>query len=173
MLKSNKGVTLVALVITIIVLLILAGVSISLVVGDNGVLNNATSAVDSTNYGTAKEAIELACSSVQSDYFAAYIDDQSIDFTDAWYPYDTDTSTAGSYDGYEAVIDYLSDTDGIDAANLDTTNEKIYVLYSGVTYVADCELNSSGTGLISSNFDVDSSDTLDGYSTFCVDGASI
>ena len=32
--KSNKGITLVALVITIIVLLILAGVSISLVVGD-------------------------------------------------------------------------------------------------------------------------------------------
>ena len=35
--KHNKGITLIALVITIIVLLILAGVSISLVVGNNGV----------------------------------------------------------------------------------------------------------------------------------------
>ena len=41
MLKQKKGITLVALVITIIVLLILAGVSISMVVGDNGVLTQA------------------------------------------------------------------------------------------------------------------------------------
>ena len=43
-LKSSSGVTLVALVITIIVLLILAGVTIALVVGDNGVLNQAVNA---------------------------------------------------------------------------------------------------------------------------------
>lgn len=39
---NNKGVTLVALVITIIVLLMLAGISISLMTGDNGVLTKAT-----------------------------------------------------------------------------------------------------------------------------------
>ena len=39
---SDKGVTLVALVITIIILLILAGVSISFVIGDNGILTRAT-----------------------------------------------------------------------------------------------------------------------------------
>lgn len=41
MLKQQKGITLVALIITIIVLLILAGVTISLVLGDNGILNHA------------------------------------------------------------------------------------------------------------------------------------
>lgn len=41
MLKEQKGITLVALVITIIVLLILAGVTISLVIGNNGILNQA------------------------------------------------------------------------------------------------------------------------------------
>ena len=41
MLKGQKGITLVALVVTIIVLIILAGVSIALVLGDNGVITKA------------------------------------------------------------------------------------------------------------------------------------
>lgn len=44
MLKGQKGITLVALIITIIVLLILAGITISLVLGDNGILNKASGA---------------------------------------------------------------------------------------------------------------------------------
>ena len=39
--KSKKGVTLIALVITIVVLLILAGVSIVILTGDNGILAQA------------------------------------------------------------------------------------------------------------------------------------
>ena len=46
--KNRNGITLIALIITIIVLLILAGVTISLVVGDNGILSKSTQAkVDS------------------------------------------------------------------------------------------------------------------------------
>ena len=41
MLKGQKGITLVALVITIIVLIILAGISISMVIGQNGLFNKA------------------------------------------------------------------------------------------------------------------------------------
>ena len=44
MLKKQKGVTLVALVITMVVLLILAGVSINLVLGDNGIVKKAQEA---------------------------------------------------------------------------------------------------------------------------------
>ena len=40
--KNNKGITLVALVVTIVVLLILAGVSINLVIGDNGIITKAS-----------------------------------------------------------------------------------------------------------------------------------
>ena len=43
-LKSPKGITLIALVITIIVLLILAGVSIAMLTGDNGILTQAQNA---------------------------------------------------------------------------------------------------------------------------------
>ena len=39
--KTNKGITLIALVITIIVLLILAGVTISTLMGENGVITRS------------------------------------------------------------------------------------------------------------------------------------
>ena len=44
MLKNKKGITLVALVVTIVVLLILAGVSINLVLGNNGIIVKAREA---------------------------------------------------------------------------------------------------------------------------------
>ena len=43
---KNKGITLVALVITIIILLILVGVSINLIAGSNGILEKATNDVE-------------------------------------------------------------------------------------------------------------------------------
>ena len=46
--KNNKGITLVALVVTIVVLLILAGVSINLVLGNNGIITNAKEAAEKT-----------------------------------------------------------------------------------------------------------------------------
>ena len=49
MMKTNeKGITLIALVITIIVLLILAGVSISMLTGDNGIITQAQRAKELT-----------------------------------------------------------------------------------------------------------------------------
>ena len=45
----NKGITLVALVVTIIVLLILAGVTITILMGDNGIIRKAQDAADATN----------------------------------------------------------------------------------------------------------------------------
>ncbi len=47
-LKRNKGITLIALVVTIIVLLILAGVSIAMLSGQNGILNRASEAKEKT-----------------------------------------------------------------------------------------------------------------------------
>ena len=55
----NKGITLIALVITIIVLLILAGVTIATLAGENGILTNATAAKEETRYATIKEEKDL------------------------------------------------------------------------------------------------------------------
>lgn len=57
--KTNKGITLIALVITIIVLLILAGVAISMLSGDNGILNKAVQAKDATRGGEVQETVAL------------------------------------------------------------------------------------------------------------------
>ena len=60
MVKNNKGITLIALVITIIVLLILAGVSIAMLTGENGILTQASGSRKDTLRATAAEKIDLA-----------------------------------------------------------------------------------------------------------------
>ena len=57
--KKNKGITLIALVITIIVLLILAGVSIATLTGDNGLLSKAQEAKEKTEEARRKEEQDL------------------------------------------------------------------------------------------------------------------
>ena len=48
--KEIKGITIISLVVTIVVLLILAGVSISTLVGENGVVDNAKKIQNDTYY---------------------------------------------------------------------------------------------------------------------------
>ena len=57
--KNNKGITLIALVITIIVLLILAGVTIAALSGDNGILRRATEAKEQTNQKNDEETEKI------------------------------------------------------------------------------------------------------------------
>ena len=57
--KSNKGITLIALVITIIVLLILAGVSIAMLTGQNGILTQAQNAKNRTEEAKGEEENRL------------------------------------------------------------------------------------------------------------------
>ena len=56
--KEMKGITLVALVVTIVVLLILAGVSINLVLGNNGIITKAKEAAEKTAEAQEKEMTE-------------------------------------------------------------------------------------------------------------------
>ena len=58
--NQEKGITLIALVITIIVLLILAGVTIATLTGDNGILTRAIDAKEQTEIGEEKEKVELS-----------------------------------------------------------------------------------------------------------------
>ncbi len=58
--KQTKGITLIALVITIIVLLILAGVSIAMLTGQNGILTQTQGAQEETTNKSAEEKVKLA-----------------------------------------------------------------------------------------------------------------
>lgn len=57
--KKEKGITLIALVVTIIVLIILAGVSINLVLGENGIITKAKKAAEDTKKAQIEEQMEL------------------------------------------------------------------------------------------------------------------
>ena len=58
--QRNNGITLIALIVTIIVLLILAGVTIATLTGENGIITKAIEAREQTEIGREKEEIALA-----------------------------------------------------------------------------------------------------------------
>ena len=57
---KDKGVTILALTITIIILLILAGITITLLTGENGLIKNAGQAKQETEIANEKEILERA-----------------------------------------------------------------------------------------------------------------
>ena len=67
--KRQKGITLIALVITIIVLLILAAVSIATLTGENGILTKANNAKTNNTIGEEQEQIKLAYDAVMADNY--------------------------------------------------------------------------------------------------------
>ena len=56
--RKNKGITLIALVVTIVVLLIITGVSVSMFTGDNGIISQAKKAKEETTISEEKEQVE-------------------------------------------------------------------------------------------------------------------
>ncbi len=65
--KTSKGITLIALVITIIILLILAGISIATLTGENGLLNKSQVAKEETIKAQLKEELELEISNISAE----------------------------------------------------------------------------------------------------------
>ena len=70
--KGNKGITLIALVITIIVLLILAGVSIAMLANNNSILGRAQSTVYMNEIGEGKDFVALAWNAAYTEYLNQY-----------------------------------------------------------------------------------------------------
>ena len=87
--NNQKGITLVALVITIIVLLILAGVTIAALSGDNGILKRGSEAKVQTNVQNAKDLINLGVQECMTNYYnGKYVTN------------DTEVNTAASIGAY-------------------------------------------------------------------------
>jgi len=70
MFRKENGVTLVALVITIIVLLILAGVTISMVLGDDGIVKQAGEARTAQNIAAVSDQAAVAYATVRAEQIA-------------------------------------------------------------------------------------------------------
>ena len=105
MMKNNKGITLIALVITIIVLLILAGVSIAMLTGNNGILTQATNADKTTTIAGVREKVELAIAAAYSKALSASPSGATISVSDVKEQYNTDNGeNLASVSGTDLVI---------------------------------------------------------------------
>ena len=67
--KKEKGVTLIALVVTIIVLIVLAGISINLIFGNLGIVTKEKEAKEENLKQTAKEVMNLKITSIQIENY--------------------------------------------------------------------------------------------------------
>ena len=67
--KKERGITLIALVVTIIVLIVLAGISINLIFGNFGVITKEKEAKEESLKQTAKEVMNLKITSIQIENY--------------------------------------------------------------------------------------------------------
>ena len=110
-LDKNKGITLIALVVTIVVLLILAGVTIATLTGDNGIITRTNQAKEETEKAGAKEKVQVEVAGSFDEYGKFDMDKlkenlknnlglQESDIKD-----NPDGSITVTVDGYEVTVD--------------------------------------------------------------------
>ena len=105
--SKNKGISLIALVVTIIVLMILAGISIQMLRGDTGIINQTHNANQSKNASEEKEAVEWAAAQATGDE-------------------DNKTGTLTSNNGKNLIDKYLKQYIGEET---DSSNQFEYTIY--------------------------------------------
>ncbi len=96
--KHEKGITLIALIVTIVVLLLLAGVTLNFVLSNNGVISKAKQAVEENDAAEAKDGMSLYLANLKIDK------EQDSNFRLADY--------LSSNIGNEGVEDFLNNGDG-------------------------------------------------------------
>ena len=131
---KNKGVTLIALVITIIVLLILAGVTLSMIMGDSGIFGKANNAKELTKQSQALEDIRLIVLEAKAENNGhatlANIMDK-LDKSSNTYAVTLSSKTAKLL---------TSDVDSKYITTVDDSTEKIYV--TNVEYKCEIEITN-------------------------------
>ena len=102
--KQNKGITLISLVLTIIVLIILAGISLYLVLGDNGITEKAKEAKTVTNIASVQEKLELVKGTVQLEKYSVNLDDYLEELDKVREKYEVDDVKRIDNDNAEIII---------------------------------------------------------------------
>lgn len=120
--KKNKGITLIALVVTIIVLLILAGVAISLLMGENGIVNKTEEAKDETIRAKEREIIKLAYQNLEMERATNGTDITTENLREEIRKYEENTVTEGineSEIGDKEIV--IKKEDGVGYAEIEYT----------------------------------------------------
>ena len=112
--KKNNGITLIALVVTIVVLLILAGITIGTLTGENGIINKSKEAKSNTEYDQWSEKIDLAIIDAEGNNRNADIDDvieelKNKDIIDDASQVDLETGDITTNEPSYVVTDKLND----------------------------------------------------------------
>ena len=115
--EREKGITLIALVITIIVLLILAAVSIAMLTGENGILSKASNAKEKHLIAQYEEELNMCILEMQTDELGTltmeklikklpqYIQTSQPGEQCEWNTAQTSEEPTGTYKGYEFKVD--------------------------------------------------------------------
>ena len=145
--NNQRGITLVALVITIIVLLILAGVTIAALSGDNGILTNASKSQQENALGNAKDTISMAINEATNAYYSqTYLNDTSSNVVDGQKGTTAAKFILAATSGLEDVsvtIDNAKTAPTIDGTTKTSAEVKITTTDKNPVYVT-ATLNSEG-----------------------------
>lgn len=136
--KNQKGITLIALVITIIVLLILAGVAIAMLSGENGILTRARDARDNSDKGNLEEATKIAVGEL-------FVGDETTDANTLGQVPDWGTDGVNLKNKIEAVNDNLGTVTLTGVKSKDATgegNDYYKVSATGTAQVTFVEISS-------------------------------
>ena len=103
-LKQSKGITLISLVVTIIVLIILAGISLYLVLGENGLIEKAKETKPIVDITSAQEKLELVKGPVQLEKYSVNLDDYLEELDKVKEKYEVDDIERIDNDNAEIII---------------------------------------------------------------------
>lgn len=153
---KNDGITLIALVITIIVLLILAGVTITTLTGENGILKKATEAKAQTIAEQEKEQVELAYSSIITNKLGDNVEPEELQ--------EELNKTVGNgktiVTGVSILKVTFTDTNNVYTISSNQGAEEYKKPEVTSVYAFLCDTNGDGTG---ETLVLSSTETIEGY----------
>ena len=156
--RKNNGITLIALVITIIVLLILAGVTIATLTGENGILTRASQASERTKQANAEEQVKLAVA-------ASIGEDGKINYDDL-------NNELGKIDGLTYKGSPISDDNKIEGLPADVVVDGYTVIINKDGSVS-VENNETGGDIAGKYYKTDTDITVGGKPVSIPGGATV
>ena len=143
-LKRSKGITLIALVVTIIVLLILAAVSITMLTGNNSALKMSQTAKAYNTIGAVKDEVSLAYSTAYSEYTRQQYEDGNTTKTKVTEAFSKEMENiqTGKPLAHGATIEY---TPANPITNGATSTVTVSVVFNRDTYSVTGTLTENGT----------------------------
>ena len=124
LIKQTNGITLISLVITIIILLILAGVTLSLTLGDRGIITQAVRAKEAQEIAAIKEDMQLAILDKELEKGGTGLTKEELEEIAGNYgELQEDGNTIKTEEGYEIKIDEIYNQGGITGGDAATDEE--------------------------------------------------